>query len=1550
MNFRLWKQRRPLAIIGVTAILSGLFSMSSAYAAMGDGTQENIKATNLDPSPPSASGSCGPDLDGDSSADGVKIRFSNSGGPNMGKVANSQSNTGYVLTYDEQKFDVDGVTDSADPFRVRIASITKDGITLPMFEITQYFGGSENDRLRFVFNPAILTTQEDWLLAQRPDDTYAAGQATQFTICTLPTTPKVSITKTATPTSVPETGGDVAYTIVVANIGGPTLTLDTLTDDIFGNLDGQGTCDVPQTVPVLGNYTCTFTKALSGDAPGTHTNVATVNATGNGQQASDTDDAIVTFTDVLPSIAVTKSADPTSMQEPGGNATFTIVVTNNATEAATLNTLTDSIFGDLDGKGTCDVPRALAPNGGAYSCTFTASVTGTVAAPHHNVVTATATDNDGNPASATDDTTIEFTDAKPEIILAKQAQPETVSETGGSVTYLVFVDNKSVEPVTLTTLVDDKFGNLDGAGTCKLPVVMPVGGSYSCTFTKTMSGPAGSTHTNVVTGTAYDGDQDEAKASDDAVVTFTDNKPVIEMVKTASPTVVKEPGENVTFTFTVNNKTAEEVSLTSLMDSVFGDLNGQGSCVTPQAIAANGSYTCTVTKLISGNGGSAHTNVVTATATDDDRNETKAEDDAKVEISDVIPNIIVAKHAQPETVSETGGNVTYLVFVDNKSAEPVTLTALVDDKFGDLDGVGTCNVPVVIAANGAFSCTFVKHVAGNAGGTHTNVVTATAVDDEKNEAKDADDAVVTFTDVLPEIELQKQAQPETVPETGGDVTYLVFVDNKSDEAVTLTSLIDDKFGNLDGKGTCELPVVIAPRTGYSCKFEAHVAGNAGTTHTNVVVGTASDDDKNTTSDRDDAVVTFTDVLPAIHVVKTANPDTIPETGGLVSYSFTVFNDSQEPVSLTSLVDDKFGDLDGAGTCNLPVMIAAGGSYSCVVVINFVRGDFGATHTNTATAVAYDDEKNPARGSDSADVQFADITPWITVEKTANPTSVPETGGNVTYSVSITNGVNELLLVTSLTDDQFGNIGLTETDCPVPAFLPPLATITCSFTKHVAGDASGPAHKNIVTAKAIDDELHEVADDDDAVVAFTDVLPTITVDKDDRDVVIVEPGGAIEYDVTVTNTSAEAVKITKLEDRLLNLDMDLDITKVEGYVLETNCGSLIGQVLAAGESAKCSFLIPIWGNAGYTKVNRIIATAIDNEKNEAVASDIEKTPIVDAKPAIGVEKTDKGATFNEGGSKVLYYVTVRNDSVEPVIIERIADILNDDYSNWIDVTKVDGPVVYTTCDALIGASMEPGETRECQFGMFLTGKPGEVFTDIVKVFAYDDEKNLAFGWADEDTPVVDVRPTITVDKDDAGASVVEPGGDVAYTVTITNTSAEPVWILSIEDQVNGANLNVAALNGGVVTTECAALIGQRIEPGKSVSCKFTLAVKGAGGTQASDTVTVTVKDDELTTAQASDTEKTPILAAPKPAETPAPPAPQPEPTPEPATPEAGAPIENETEVLGSAVSAGGIAAAESLARTGQNSTKTARAGVLLVMVGMLSVSMEFLLRRRRQGEV
>ena len=259
---------------------------------------------------------------------------------------------------------------------------------------------------------------------------------------------------------------------------------------------------------------------------------------------------------------------------------------------------------------------------------------------------------------------------------------------------------------------------------------------------------------------------------------------------------------------------------------------------------------------------------------------------------------------------------------------------------------------------------------GATGTTHTNIFTAKAVDDDDNEAQDDDPADVTYSDVEPSIVVDKTANPITVPETGGNVTFTYVVANNGPVPVTITSLMDDKFGVLAGDADCQVGTELDPAE--SCTFDAVFAvppGATGSTHTNIFTAKAVDDDDNEVQDDDPADVTYSDVLPSIIVDKTANPTTVPEAGGNVTFTYVVRNNGTVPVTITSLTDDKFGTLIGDADCQVGTELDPAESCTFSAIFAVPPGNYPGSHVNTFTTVAVDDDDNPAQDDDPAEVFY-----------------------------------------------------------------------------------------------------------------------------------------------------------------------------------------------------------------------------------------------------------------------------------------------------------------------------------------------------------------------------------------------------------------------------------------------------------------------------------------------------------------------------------------------------------------------------------------------------
>ncbi|MDQ3756627.1 MAG: DUF11 domain-containing protein [Actinomycetota bacterium] len=570
------------------------------------------------------------------------------------------------------------------------------------------------------------------------------------------------------------------------------------------------------------------------------------------------------------------------------------------------------------------------------------------------------------------------------ITITKQATPEgttqfpfTASDNLGTFTLVDDGAGAGVESKTFSGLTDF-------VGTYDFTETVPGG----WTLSSIGCNPSTGTTTNVGTATA------SVTLTEGATVECTfDNAdviPTISVAKSGTPTTVSEPGGNVSFGVVVtNNSSVEPVTLTSLSDNPYGNVTQAAptnpdvvstTCSVPQPLAASGTYSCSFVARVSGNAGSSHTDTVTASATDTAGNTISATGSATVTVTNVDPTVSITKTANPSTVPEPGGQVSFGLSITNTSPESVTLYEVSDAPYGNQDTA--CGVPRTLAAGQTITCAFTGQVTGNAGSTHTDTATAKVRDDETKTASSSASATVTVTDESPSVTVTKSPSPSTVPEPGGRVSFVVVVDNGSVEPVTLFELDDSIYGDLASganpallASTCAVPVTIAVGDDATCSFTVDVKGNAGHQETNTVTAKARDDERNVAQATADAIVTVTDVKPTLVLDKTASKAVV-RTGETVTYDYAVSTSRAESLRGVKVTDDKCspvtfagGDTDGDGELDP----GETWRYTCATALI-------ATTTNTAVATAADDEGNAANATDTATVKVED--PTAAIEPTA----------------------------------------------------------------------------------------------------------------------------------------------------------------------------------------------------------------------------------------------------------------------------------------------------------------------------------------------------------------------------------------------------------------------------------------------------------------------------------------------------------------------------------------------------------------------------------------
>ncbi len=574
----------------------------------------------------------------------------------------------------------------------------------------------------------------------------------------------------------------------------------------------------------------------------------------------------------------------------------------------------------------------------------------------------------------------------------------------------------------------------------------------------------------------------------------------MEVYKTVAPRVLRSGAGEVTFEIEVFNESdrGDELTLTNLVDSEFGDLNGQGTCAVGARLASGARYRCEFQELLTGGPGDTHDNTVEATLTDDYGVAISDTDSARVRFIDIgsppEPDIRVIKTAAPSVVSEPGGPIRYQVEVWNDGETNLELTALDDSRGGiiaSLDQEGSCALPQTIGIGLSYSCEYTMAIAGRAPATDVNTVTATAQTPlTGQQVTDTDSATVTFRDTPAVLRLTKLPFPAVIQDRTA-VTYELVLENHSvAKTITVTTLTDSYHGNVVDLGldcgdvavTNPLALVLPPKGAtIECTFTGTVpeTGEAIPIDTayfpDTVTASGTADDGSAVTAEATAEVEFLPVddpalpSPVIEVNKIAEPDRVPATGGDVTFALEIINASAaEAVLIDELVDDVHGNLSGRGTCDTissasPVEISAGAIYRCQFTES-LQGNTGFIERDTIFAVGVGQGTNePVIGFDTAGVQFESVPMDINLIKTPSANLI-DRGEEVTFTLVITNRNDYPVEIVSLTDSVYGDLNGQST-CEVPATVQAGDFMRCEFSKVPEPNVRDRVHNNVVTVGA-----------------------------------------------------------------------------------------------------------------------------------------------------------------------------------------------------------------------------------------------------------------------------------------------------------------------------------------------------------------------------------------------------------------------------------------------------------------------------------------------------
>jgi hypothetical protein len=583
------------------------------------------------------------------------------------------------------------------------------------------------------------------------------------------------------------------------------------------------------------------------------------------------------------------------------------------------------------------------------------------------------------------------------IDVTKTASPATYDHVGQQITYRYTVRNTKFFTLHGVHVTDDRIA---GPIPCT-PSTLATGEMASCTasYTVTQADLDRGRITNAATATGNTPNDDDVTAPPVEDTVTGRQHPAIQVVKTAFPTEYAEPGEEITYTYTVTN--TGDVTLHAI--TVQDDLLGAAACPS-LALPPGASLTCLARHVTTEDDVAAGQIANTATATGRPETGAPVTDSNTDEIhANSQPAIQLDKAAFPTRFAEPGERISYTYTVTNTGNVPLTMISLHDDRLGAIACPrATLSPAESMTCHGRHVTTQADVDAGSVANTASVIgyppAGAAAADEDQAEAR---------ADHAPGIALDKSASP-AVFGAGQRVRYTYLVTNTGKTTVRDVAVHDDRLGAIACPDT-----TLAPGESMTC-HATHIAtegdaANGEIANTATVTGFPPSGPAVSAGDAE--------IISAgrISLVKSAFPTAYGAPGETITYTYTVTNTGRVPLGHIRVTDDRIG---GPVAC-LRTTLEPGESTTCTAPHVASEADVTAGHiANAATVTADPPSGPPVSDEDTATIRARHL-PGIQLLKAASPVTFDRAAQPVGFTYTVTDTGNVPLHGLALVDDKVG---------------------------------------------------------------------------------------------------------------------------------------------------------------------------------------------------------------------------------------------------------------------------------------------------------------------------------------------------------------------------------------------------------------------------------------------------------------------------------------------------------------------------------------------------
>lgn len=543
-----------------------------------------------------------------------------------------------------------------------------------------------------------------------------------------------------------------------------------------------------------------------------------------------------------------------------------------------------------------------------------------------------------------------------ELSLNVSASPGTFNTLGQTITYTYTLTNIGEGTLSGAFAVQDSPVASNNC-TVVAPPTLAANASFTCTGTYAIA--QADLDAGLVTDVAQASGANGAIFSAQDGVTITANQlPALALAISGSPSVSSISGTVITYTYTLTN--SGNVTLRSPY-TVSDDKTNNENCSATSSLAPGVSTTCTSTYTIKQADISAGTVVNRATATAVFGFNTVTSNEATFIV--YTPPIYLTITVSESSVYQAGQTVTYNYNLYNNTAYSFTAPYTVTDNKVTNISCNRASSPLPPGATTTCTGTYTVTQADiDAGTVISNIATATAAtanaklasftSAQGNKISQSNMANASISmEQTPALSLQVDAVPDTATILDTVVTYTYILTNSGNVTLSPTfAVTDDQVSTV----SCSNPsVTLAPGAMKTCTGTHTISQADLDAGSMISYATASAMfGSQTVTSGGQSVTVITHESPRLGLQKTANFASVNGTGQIITYTYTLRNTGNTPLtSPYTVTDDKITNIDCFLADNT---LAVGASTTCTAIYTTTQADINAgSVTNQAIATASD---------------------------------------------------------------------------------------------------------------------------------------------------------------------------------------------------------------------------------------------------------------------------------------------------------------------------------------------------------------------------------------------------------------------------------------------------------------------------------------------------------------------------------------------------------------------------------------------------------------------